>query len=183
MKTLKRIAFTLFLLLIATVVFRSWLYNHMVSYKSIAARNAYSLTDKSLISELEKEIPGSPTPEQLIEQALAFTANQLTYSTHQQSANPNKLYYSHNAHCVGYAAYYAACCNHLFVKHNYKDWRAAPVAGQLYLLGVNVHPYFHSPFFKDHDFVLLTNTKTGQTIAVDPSLYDYTFIKKVSIKP
>ncbi len=183
MKPLKRIAFTLLLLLIATVVFRSWLYNHMVSYKSLAARNTYSLTDKSLISELKKEIPDSPSVEQLTEKALSFTASTLTYSPHQQSSDPNQLYYSHNAHCVGYAAYYAACCNHLFVKHNYKEWSAAPVAGQLYLLGVNVHPYFNSPFFKDHDFVLLTNTATGQTIAVDPSLYDYTFIKKVSLKP
>ncbi len=183
MKTLKRLTLTSFLLLVTIILFRTWLFNHLVTYKSVGTRNNYSLTDSSLINDLEKTTPASPQIDELTEHALSFTASHLTFSGHQQTADPNKLCYSHNAHCVGYAAFCAACCNHLFKQNGVTAWQAQARAGQLYFLGVNIHPYFNSPFFKDHDFVLLTNTATGQTIAVDPSLYDYTFIKKVTLNP
>ncbi|MFN8286702.1 MAG: hypothetical protein U0V74_08120 [Chitinophagales bacterium] len=183
MKTIKRITLTLFLLITLTILFRSWLFNHLVTYKSIGTRNNYTLTDTALITELEKTLPQSPQINELTDRALRFTATHLTFSGHQQSANPNQLYYTRNAHCVGYASFYAASCNYLFKKYNLTQWQATPHIGQLYLLGVNIHPYFNTPFFKDHDFVLLTNSATNQTLAVDPSLYDYTFIKQITYTP
>ena len=61
-------------------------------------------------------------------------------------------------------------------------WVATPQIGQLYLMGKNIHPYFNSAFFKDHDFVIIENLKTGEIVAVDPSLHDYTGIQHVDLK-
>ena len=50
--------------------------------------------------------------------------------------------------------------------------------GHLSLLEMNLHQFFESAFFKDHDFNELNNKKTGQTISIDPSVSDYLWIKK-----
>jgi len=44
---------------------------------------------------------------------------------------------------------------------------------QLYFLGTNIHKYFNSSFFKDHDFVTIENKTTGEIFAVDPTVNDY----------
>lgn len=84
------------------------------------------------------------------------------------------------ANCVGYTTFFATTCNYLLEKNNLSDiWIAKPQVGQLYLLGVNIHNYFNSAFFKDHDFVTIENKKTGEIYAVDPTISDYLRIKEV----
>ena len=52
-------------------------------------------------------------------------------------------------------------------------WNAKPQIGQLYFLGTNIHKYFNSSFFEDHDFVTIENKSTGEILAVDPTVNDY----------
>ena len=54
--------------------------------------------------------------------------------------------------------------------------------GKLELLGLNMHQFLKSPFFRDHDFNQLRNLKTGEEISIDPSLSDILWIEKVIIK-
>jgi hypothetical protein len=83
---------------------------------------------------------------------------------------------------VGYAAFFATTCNYLLKKYHLDaTWTAQPQAGKMYLLGENIHPYFHSPFFRDHDFVVIKNKVTGEILAVDPTIHDYLFINKVAL--
>ncbi len=62
------------------------------------------------------------------------------------------------------------------------QWVARSQIGQLYFLGTYVHPYFHSPFSKDHDFVIIENKTTGEIFAVDPTVSDYLFIVFITYK-
>jgi hypothetical protein len=98
--------------------------------------------------------------------------------------DPNKLLISKHANCIGYAAFFSTVCNSLLEKNNLdQQWIAKPLIGQLYFLDKNIHPYFKSAFFKDHDFAVVKNKETGKVFAVDPSLNDYTGIDFVSYQP
>lgn len=86
-------------------------------------------------------------------------------------------------HCVGYASFFATACNFNLKKHHLDgSWVGYPDIGNLYFLGANVHPYFKSPFFKDHDFAIVENKQTGEKIAVDPTVADYLWIDFVTLK-
>ena len=63
-----------------------------------------------------------------------------------------------------------------------KEWETVHHIGKLTLLGADIHDLFDSPFFKDHDFVVLRNKTSNKVIAVDPSVYDYLWIEEVSFE-
>jgi len=62
------------------------------------------------------------------------------------------------------------------------EWKATAHIGKLDLFGENIHSYIKSPFFKNHDFVIIMNITTQEKIIIDPSLYDYLMIEKVTLK-
>jgi hypothetical protein len=176
MKFIKRtlIAFTILLLL--AFLFRGFLYRNLVMYKSLGHRPNYSATDKTLTNFIDAHaVKNTDTNiKQIIKLALSITSNQLNFTATKNDNDPNKLISSKTAHCVGYAAFFATTCNYLLKKYKLDDaWHAKPQIGQLYLLGTNVHKYFNSSFFKDHDFVRIENKLTGEKFAVDPSVHDY----------
>ena len=39
-----------------------------------------------------------------------------------------------------------------------------------------------TPFFKDHDFAIIRNKRTGERIAVDPNVYDYLIIREITLR-
>ncbi|WGU67484.1 hypothetical protein QIU19_07690 [Capnocytophaga canimorsus] len=81
---------------------------------------------------------------------------------------------------MGYAQFFALVCNYMLKKNNlHKEWVAKVYIGKLKFLGNDIHQYFQSSFFKDHDFVVVENVRTQEIYAVDPTLYDYFVIKKV----
>lgn len=177
---------TFIIILIITTIglfFRGWIYRHLVTYKSIGLRTNYSATDKNLTdfidanADHEKDL----NIEQIVELGLSITSNKLTFTANKNDIDPNKLIKSRTAHCVGYASFFAATCNYLLEKHKLSDtWIAKPQVGQLYFLGTNIHKYFTSSFFKDHDFVTIENKITGETIAVDPTVSDYLYIDYIT---
>jgi hypothetical protein len=157
MKFIKRTLLTILIITTVGLLFRGWFYRHLVTYKSIGLRTNYLATDKKLTDYIDANIDK------------------------QTDIDPNKLIYSKTAHCVGYASFFATTCNYLFKKYNLSDnWTAKPQIGQLYFLGTNIHKYFKSSFFKDHDFVTIENKTTGKIYAVDPTLNDYLFIDFIS---
>lgn len=96
--------------------------------------------------------------------------------------DPNELLFTKETNCIGYAAFCATASNYLFRKNNLEnEWIARPAIAQLYVLGVNIHPFFNSPFFKDHDMVVIENRITGDRLGVDPTVSDYLGIDQISI--
>ncbi|MCC7319145.1 MAG: hypothetical protein IT219_11470 [Bacteroidales bacterium] len=183
MRTLKRSLYILLATITLCLLLRGPLYRLLVTYRVVGDRPSYTITDPELLNFIEKQVAGKKLSDgnSVAKAGLAATAAALHYTAEQNSSDPNRLIHTRTAHCVGYAAFCASVCTYLFEKHNLSDeWTARPYAGQLYVLGHNVHPYINHPFFKDHDFVLLQNKRTGEILALDPTLFDYSGISKVS---
>jgi hypothetical protein len=179
MKTIKRIFITILILTAVGLLFRGWFYRHLVTYKSVGFRKNYLATDQNLIEYIDSSIDEQTDTdiEEIIRLGLSITSSQLNFTANKNDIDPNKLINSKTAHCVGYASFFATTCNYLLKKYNLADkWIAKPQIGQLYFLGTNIHKYFKSSFFKDHDFVKIENKETGEIIAVDPTINDYLFI-------
>lgn len=176
MKSIKRIIITLLILTTLALSFRGWIYRHLITYKSVGIRNNYLATDEKLKAYIDANIDNQndPSIEEIIKLGLSITSKQLNFTADKNDTDPNRLITSKSAHCVGYSTFFATTCNYLFEKYKLSDtWIAKPRAGQLYFLGTNIHPYFKSAFFKDHDFVTIENKITGEIFAVDPTVNDY----------
>ena len=176
MKFIKR---TLLIILILTTVgflFRGWFYRHLVTYKSIGLRTNYSAKNKILTHYIDENSYKQTDHEikQIIKLGLSITSSQFNFTADKNDTDPNKLITSKTAHCVGYATFFATTCNYLLDKYKLSDtWIAKPQVGELFFLGTNIHKYFNSTFFKDHDFVTIENKTTGEIVAVDPTVNDY----------
>ena len=184
-KKKKRTLIIILSIILTGLIFRGPLYRVVIKYQPIAERPNYTITNPELI-EICK-IKGTPEKnssiKDIIRSSHVITSDLLEFSFTQAETDPNKLVNTHKANCVGYAALFAAVCNHQFVTlKRAPDWTATPYKGQLYLFGVNIHPYIQSPFFKDHDFVIIRNKNTGETYAADPSIRDYLRINYITLK-
>ena len=179
MKFIKRTLLIILILTSVGLLFRGWFYRHLVTYKSVGRRTNYAATDKKLTDYIDANTNEQTKPDigQIVKLGLSITARQLNFTANKNDIDPNKLITSKTAHCVGYASFFATSCNYLLYKYNLADtWTAQPQVGQLYFLGTNIHKYFNSPFFKDHDFVTIKNKTTGEFFAVDPTVNDYLLI-------
>ncbi len=185
MKVIKRTILLSLIFITIGLLFRGCIYRSLVTYRSVGQRANYSVSNEKLAAYLDasaKEL-NAPDIQQIIKNSLSATARQLKFTATKNDIDPNKLMTSKTAHCVGYATFFATACNYFINKYQPAgDWVAKPQIGQLYFLGVNVHAYFDTPFFKDHDFVTIENKTTGEIWAVDPSVNDYLKINFVSYK-
>ena len=183
MKILKRIVLIISILIIVGILFREPVYRKLVMYQSIGLRKNYPLTNKQFVNYIDAHTKNLKTPEieQIIKSALSITSKQLNFTSDKNYIDPNKLFESKTAHCVGYGTFFATTCNYLLKKHKLSEnWIAKPQIGQIHILGVNIHKYFDSPFFKNHDFVTIENKTTGKVYAVDPTVNDYLNIDFIS---
>ena len=88
---------------------------------------------------------------------------------------------THKAHCVGYSRLYCASFNTLAKETGQsRDFSCTHKVGEIHLLGYNVHDFFSSPAFKDHDFNVITDAKGTVLLATDPNLYDYSYISRAN---
>ena len=185
MKTIKRTLIIILATILTGFIFRGPLYRAVVKYQPTAERPNYTITNPELIEicKLKSTPEKNSGIKDLIHSSHAITSDLLEFTFTQTETDPNKLVNTRKANCVGYAALFAAVCNHqsITLKHA-PNWTATPYKGQLYLFGVNIHPYIQSPFFKDHDFVIIKNKNTGETYAVDPSIRDYLRINYITLK-
>jgi hypothetical protein len=55
------------------------------------------------------------------------------------------------------------------------------VIGKLYVGDQDLHAFFTTPFWKDHDVVRITDLTSSEVIVLDPALYDHLEIGRVSI--
>ncbi len=184
MKIARRIVQLILFTIFICCLFRGWIYRSTVTYEPLQERKNYLATNEKFINYLEQQQLNSKevSVEQIIKIGLSATSESLQFTTSKTHNNPNKLIVTKRANCIGYARFFATACNYILGKYALDDvWTATPYKGQLLFLGVNIHPYFKSAFFKDHDFVIVRNKNTGETFAVDPSMNDYLHIDFVTL--
>lgn len=166
-----------FLVIILLIILgRSFLFNFFFSYKIIDERKIFKLEQK----ESNKN---SKSVEDIIHDELNKTSSLLSFTFNKCDNNPIKLLESKKANCIGYSAFLAASINNKFHSESLdNEWEAKHKVGEILFLEYNIHPFFKSKFFKDHDFVVIENRKTNEIIVVDPALYDYFKISKIKLK-
>ena len=185
MKFIKRTFYYLIVFCLIIIIFKGWLYRNLIEYRSIGIRPNYDLNDENFKSYIHSkdDLNENREVKSIIKLALSITSNHLNFTAEKNNIDPNKLFYTRNAHCIGYASFFSTTCNYLFEKNNLsKNWIAKPEIGQLYIMGNNIHTFFNSPFFKDHDFVIIENRFTNEYFVVDPTIHDYFSIDFITYK-
>lgn len=173
MKFLKRLFFFVFAVIILMVVFKGILFRNFVKYREVGARGIY------IIEEIEKDDFKSKNVDKIISHCLEKTSDNLQFKLQ----NPGNFLETRKANCIGYADYFSASINQLLMNNDLQnDWKVFHKIGKIEIFGIDVHQFFSSPFFKDHDFVVVENLKTGEEIAVDATVYDYLGIDRISLK-
>lgn len=172
MKFLKYFA----LILLFLILFRGPIYRSFFHYQVIKTRESSSLKVNPL-SGLQ-----SSSVDKIIQESQNKTAEILQFTFTKCSANPNELTLTKHTNCIGYANLCASIINLNLKDNHIRDWQAKPVRAEIYFLNVNIHPYFHSSFFKDHDIVMMENKISGEKKAIDPTLFDYFNVYNISLK-
>lgn len=169
------------IIVLLIILFRAWIYRATINYTAIGERKTKTLTNEKLKAEINQEIKGKELSlNSIAEIANKITKRKLTFSTGKVSTNPNVLANSGKSNCIGYSALFNSISNYLITKqHLNKDFETKHLIGELDFLGINLHNFFENPFYKNHDFNLIKNKKTGETIYIDPSLSDYFFIDRI----
>lgn len=119
--------------------------------------------------------------ERIIKRSLDFTATQLRFTSDKNNIDPNLLFTSKAANCVGYAAFFNTTCLALLRKEKLENrFQVKHIRGKLTLLGFDLHQLTSSPFFRDHDFNVVEHLETGKKVYLDASLQDVLGIGLVS---
>jgi hypothetical protein len=182
---MKRILIIGFAILAFVILFQRFLYRNLVSYHSVGLRSGRYPVKPALAKFIDSSSSETKIKsiEDVVEVALETTTDHLSYATSHTQNDPNRLIFSKNAHCVGYANFFAATCSYLLqVNKLNENWKVETHQGKLHILTVDIHKFFSSPFLKDHDFVILSNKANDRVIAVDPTLSDYSWIEHVSYR-
>ncbi|MFM2394245.1 MAG: hypothetical protein RLZZ546_2227 [Bacteroidota bacterium] len=183
MKKVKKIILFLFLLFCISLLFRGWIYRNLITYKSLGLKKNYDVVDENLVFYIDDHCNklSNLDIKKIIKLSHLLTCKKLHFTAYKNETDPNQLFYTNSAHCVGYATFFSATCNYLLDKYDLSTkWSAQPHGGQLHFLGRNIHKYINTPFLKDHDFVIIENKETKDIIAVDPTLRDHLYIDFIS---
>ncbi len=179
-KTLKLVVILVLLL----ILLRGVIYRSLISYNEMGSRQEIKITDKSLIEKIELESANCTIDIHNIARiANKITITELTFTTKQCSNDPNRLIHSKKANYVGYSAMFNSIVNYLIRQNGLESQiQAKHNIGQLNIIGMDLHQFFKSSFFKDHDYNEIRSSVTTEVLLVDPSLSDYLGIKRVSLK-
>lgn len=180
----KRFLLCLVIFVFVIVIFRGSFYRSFINYKSIRERQINVLPNKEFLAFVEEKI-ANKTPssiKEIIQLSLQITSSHLRFYTTNTTVNPNILLQKPLTNCIGYSAFFNATCNYLLKKYGYSSYKSNHLIGKMYLGTTNIHSYFSSPFFKDHDFNSITNYQSGEVFYVDPTINDYVLIDFISCK-
>jgi hypothetical protein len=142
-----------------------------VSYKITGSRPCWvtgnGFPDKKKKSTFEND-------QEIIDFSLNKTADLLSFTTSKCETKAYSLVKGGKTNCIGYAGLCNFICDSNLRKLPGEKFISGTYTAQLYIFGYNIHHLFNSPFWKDHDVVVITNTTTGKRTLLDPTLYDYT---------
>jgi len=177
-KFLQIIVFSILVL----ILFRGTIYRFFIEYTEIGKREKLEITDEKLIQKIKnKSANRQLNLKSIVNIASEITREELSFTTNRISNNPNVLINLKQANCVGYSAMFNSIANYLISKNELQDEiEAEHKIAQLSILGINLHQFFDSPFFADHDFNEVKNIKTNELISIDPSVNDYLRINRIN---
>jgi hypothetical protein len=178
---MKRLKIILLVILVLFLL-RGNIFRLMITYHPIEEQPSYPISAKNL-AELVENKPISADAESIVKQTLRLTAGQLRFTSGKNFTDPNQLFYSKSANCVGYAAFFNTTCQALLHKAKLETrFRVKHLRGKLTLHGLDLHQLTDSPYFHDHDFNVLEDLQTGEKVYVDASTFDVLGIGLVSGK-
>jgi hypothetical protein len=156
-----------------------------LSYSIIGNRSEISLKNDSLKKVIDNWLKnsGSSNIDSLIDFSLELTKQALTFSFGKCPSDPELLTQTRLANCVGYASFFNSILNYALEQKGLSNqYHSEHLVGKIYYKGENVNALFKDPFFKDHDFNVIRNSVGGTVIAVDPSLYEYLGVRRISLQ-
>lgn len=180
MKGRKRYVLLAFGLLL--FLFRGQLFRLCVHYEPIGERTILAASNQ----DLQREIANwaAENPEASVKKRIAYsrklTAKSTSFVMRSASGQPDDVYVSGQANCVGYARLFAGVLEE--VNKAMGDGRMisqAILIGELSLFGQSLHQLTNDPFWRDHDYNKVTDLKTGEVYFLDLTLYDYFGIRWV----
>ncbi len=170
-----RFAILLFLLFLLC---RGPIYRNIIHYHEIAERPGISLTNDDLLAQLDTDLKSLS---EMINMAKRATTKRLKFTTGDASRNPNSIYVTGQANCIGYAALFNAIANQLIINQGWEGrYVARHLVGKMDFLGWDLHQIIDHPFFRDHDFNVIIDLETGEKIYIDATVSDYLWIDRVN---
>lgn len=168
--------------ILVIVIFRGQLYRSAVNYTQIRERQTVKITNERLILEIENEIEGQAlNHDKIAEIARGITNKNLQFNWTNSSGNPNELFDTQQANCIGYSALFNSIVQYLIDQNRLGEiYETKHLVGRLEFWGIDVHLFFDSPFFRDHDYNSIKNIETGKILFIDPSASDYLKVHQVN---
>jgi len=169
------------LFFVVIIICKGNIFRTFINYQTIGNRNVTSEQSVRFVDYLSAlpEIKNANI-KAICEKSLEITSAHLNYTFRKCKTDPVSVYENKFTNCIGYSMFYASICNHYLNKYKLnEDWKVTPKVGKLYFSGLDIHRLFDQPNFKDHDFVSVTNQKTGEKIFLDPTLHDYSGISRI----
>jgi hypothetical protein len=169
---MKKLLRNSFLLLLVLFLLRGWLFRLMVAYHPMSERSTIVAKDKNLLQQLENQVVDTAL-QRIVDQSLDLTVSQLQFSFGKCESDPNRLFYTKKANCVGYAAYFNTVCENLIGQAGLESrFKVKHLRAKITFLDYDLHQVTDSPFFKDHDYNIVEDLGTGERIFVDASTQD-----------
>jgi hypothetical protein len=173
MRSIARLLLFIFVGLVLVWLFRGTVYRSIVTYKVVGVRAAVVVLDTAFGETRDCD--------EAISEALGATTRRLYFSMGHVSNDPAKLMEGGPANCIGYSALFASLLAAQLERNGMDDqYTVEHVIGKLYIGRWSLHAMFRSPFWKDHDFVRITDRRKGQHVYVDPALFDDVGIDRVT---
>lgn len=181
MTRLKKRFLILISFLFLVLIFRGPIFRITVKYESIGQRDNYTLSNPKIIQEIKKTTNQEKLSlDEMIHVALKICAKQFRFSLKQHPSDPNNLIASGKANCIGYSALFNSIISYIATQQGQEEIvQSTQLIGKIYFLGIDIHRFFKSSFFKDHDFNQIINLEHSDTLYIDPSMYDYLRIKRL----
>lgn len=151
-------------------LFRSSIYRSVMSYQVFKEIPVQTLESEACV--LSTDI------EDLMSNSLSFVSDDLHFVWTSANTKVNKMQNGSDANCIGYSAYFAAHLRKCLEENNIEQqFIIKHQRAHIFLWSWNVHSLINHSFFADHDMVEVTDKASGQQWIIDPSLYDYLWIK------
>jgi hypothetical protein len=169
-------------LLLVVLLLRGPLFRLLVKYEAVGVRSGIALQDESLQRQVDSLSAGRDLNiKQVARLSSQIVTNRLSFTTEQAPSDPNRLYHTRKGNCVGYAAMFHAIADYLIRQQGLEGKvRSRHLVGRLRLLGIDLHQFFDSPFYQDHDYNELTNLLTGERLCFDAVVADYFGVRGVA---
>ncbi|WP_020571306.1 hypothetical protein [Neolewinella persica] len=180
MKGKKRYRLLAFILLL--ILFRGQLFRLCAHYEPVGERTILVVNNQDLQREIAKWAAenSAASVEKRIAYSRKLTAKTASFIMRSASGQPDDVYVTGQANCVGYARLFAGILEEVNkAMGEERSISQAILVGELSLFGQSLHQLTNDPFWQDHDYNQVTDLKTGEVYFLDVTLYDYFGIRWV----